>query len=61
MFSNHFHKSIDLMKVITSINSTVKMYQFQRNELFAGQLSNTLMSSGDKPPLKDMIYLTFPE
>ena len=28
-----FYKSITLTKLITSINSTIKMYRFQKNEL----------------------------
>ena len=34
ILSNHFHKSITSIKVINSINSTVKMHQFQKNGLF---------------------------
>ena len=33
--SNNFHKSTTSVKVITSINSKIKMYQFQKNGLFA--------------------------
>ena len=37
------------------------MYQFRKNALFSDKLLNTLMSSDDGPPLKNMIYLNFPE
>ena len=37
------------------------MHQFQKNGLFTDWSLSTLMSLDDKPPLKDMIYLEFPE
>ena len=55
--SNRFYKTITSTKLITSINSTIKMYRFQKNRLFGAQLSSTLISFDDEPPLKDIIYL----
>ena len=37
--SNGFYKSITATKLITSINSKVKMYRFQKNELFGEEHS----------------------
>ena len=51
------------LKIITSINSTIKMYQFKKkqNGLFSDYLLNTLIPLGDEPPLKYVIHLNFPE
>ena len=49
------------LKRITSISSTINMYQFQKNGLFSDKFLNTLMPLDDEPPLKDILYLNFPE
>ena len=46
-FSNHFQKSTTSIKVITSINSKINMYQCQKDELSADYLLNNLISFDD--------------
>ena len=48
MFSNHFNKSTISVTAINSINSKIKMYQFQKNGLFADWLLNALIMFGYK-------------
>ena len=57
ILSNHFHELITSMKIITSINSTVKVYQFQKKWIIGG----LIIEYDDKPSLKYTIYLNFPE
>ena len=48
--SNLFYKPVTSIKLVTSVNSRIMIYWFQKNELFG-----TLIWFDDKPPLKDMI------
>lgn len=48
---NHFHKSIILIKV-TSINSIIEMYHFQKNVLFDAQLLNNLICDDERATTK---------
>ena len=50
-------KQFNSIKLLTSINSTIQMYQFQKNRLFGASLLNTLIAVDDESPLQDMIYL----
>ena len=59
--SNHFHKSTISIKVITSINSKINMYQVQKDKLSADYLLNNLISFDYELPLKDVICLNLPE
>ena len=45
------------MKVITSINSIINMYQFQKDESSADCLLNNPMLFDDEPPLKSCLNL----
>ena len=61
LLCNHFHKSTTSVKVITSINSKINMYQFQKGGLSADYLLNNLILFDVERPLMDLICLNLPE
>lgn len=64
MLSNHFHKSVVSIKIITSINLTIQLSKCTNFKIiyhFLTNIEHNLLPSDGEPSLKDLIHLKFPD